>query len=167
MKDKSLSQQLDEVLLKASESFIRRHLKSDRDLAEFEAIKQAMADKQEELNRAYKDEYTERVGAAQQQLYDEAAQKNYEHPAPPGVPTNTSESILNRAHERVELAHQSDLAATRDAMQADVENLLNEAYAREQIRGRAVEQFLGASERRFGPDRRSGEDRRTRNQSMV
>lgn len=158
--DKTIIQQIDEMFARAAESFVRRHLKTARELAELEALRQAAADKQRELTSAYEDEYVARVETARQQLYDEAAQKNFDHPAPPGVSKNTGDEITRRAHEIVQLAHEGDLAATRIETQGAFEQLLEQAYRREQMQGRAVEQFLGAS------DRRSGPDRRTRNQTM-
>jgi hypothetical protein len=158
--DKTIGEQLDEVFQRASESYIRNLLKSDQDRAEFDAIRQAAADRQQELTRLYEEQYVSRVEAARQRLYDEAAELKHDHPAPSGVSTNSGDTITRQAHETVQLAHQADLDEARGTAQRDFEDLLDRAHRRGQTKGQAVEAFLGAN------DRRSGQDRRTPNQTQ-
>jgi predicted metal-dependent hydrolase len=158
--DKTIAEQLDEVFRHASETYIRNRLKSDQDRAEFDAIMQSAAERQQELIRVYEEEYVSRVEETRQRLYDEAAQVKHDHPAPSGVSTNTNDAITRQAHESVQLAHQADLDEALDQTQRDFEDLLERAHKRNETKGRAVEGFLRTT------DRRSGQDRRTRNQSQ-
>lgn len=164
--DKTISQQLDETFQRASETYIRSLLKSDQDKAEFAAIRQAADDRQKDLSRRYDEEYPARVEAARQRLYDESAELKHDHPAPLGVSSNSDDAITRQAHESVQLAHQSDLDEARSEAQRDFEDLLDRAHQRNQTRGRAVDGYFRATDRRSSQDRRSGEDRRNPKESQ-
>lgn len=151
----SISEQLDEVFHRASETFVRGLLKTEQDRIDFDAIGGAARDKQAELTRLYHEQYDARVDDVRKRLLDEAAHWRLTHPSPPGGDVDRAGEINRAAHRTVQTAHEADLQRTRDEAQNAFEGLLERAYHRNQVRGLAVEAFRAAS------DRRSGEDRRT------
>ncbi|MEQ1954475.1 hypothetical protein [Mesorhizobium sp. CN2-181] len=151
----TIEQQLDEMLHKASVSFVRNMLRTDADLAEFKAIDEDVSGKQEQMNLLYTEEYYTRVDEVRKRLYDEAAQANLDHPAPPGGGNDRVGFIETEAHRRVRQAHANDMQGVRDEGQQAFEDLLGRAQRRNQTKGMAVDAFLRASERRSGEDRRT------------
>lgn len=151
----TIEQQLDEMLHKASVSFVRNMLRTDADLAEFKAINQDAATKQEDMNLLYREEYQTRVDEVRKRLYDEAAQVTLDHPAPPGGDNDRAGFIDREAHRLVRQAHAADLQGLREQGQKAFEDLLGRAHRRNQTKGMAVDAFLRASERRSGEDGRT------------
>lgn len=160
MSDETISQQLGGLFQKASVNFVGNVLKSDADHAEFTAINQNSAERQDELIRRYYEEYDVRVDLARKRLYDEAAQFSLDHPPPPGGDTNRAGEIDREAHRQVREQHDADLRQARDEAQRVLEDFLNRAYQRGQTKEPATEAFLRAT------NRRSGQDRRTFSQSQ-
>lgn len=152
--DKTISEQLEGVFQQASSAFVRKMLKSEQDITAFETIRWNSAERQSELSRRYTEDYNARVDAVRQRLFDEAAQLHLEHPAPPGMSTNSSDAIERQAHREVQLAHEADLQQTEIEAQQAFDGLLDRAYQRNQAQGMAVDAFLRTGERRSGVERR-------------
>ena len=152
--DKTISHQLDRMFQEASQSHVRKLLKTDQDHADFEAIRLGAAGKLSELNRLYEEEYLDRVETMRQRLYDEAAQVHLNHPAPSGIPTNSGETIEQRAHRLVQSAHKADQDSTLDEAQQALEELWDRVQQRDQAQGISKSAFTRAGERRSGLERR-------------
>lgn len=151
---KMITQQLEEVFQTAALNHVRKRLNSPRDLEEHSDIQRRATEKRDELTARFHDEYDARVDAVRQQLYDETAQVTFQHPAPSGASTTDNDTITLEAHQRVRRAHEADLQGIVDQALRETEDLLERAERRNQIAGVSKEDFANAGERRSGQDRR-------------
>jgi hypothetical protein len=156
----TITQQLNEVFLKASLSYVRKVLTSIDDFEKLSEITQNAEESRNDLTRRYNEEYESRVDAERQRLHHQAAQVKLDHPAPRGAPITDKDTIILQAHEQVRLAHETDLRGVADDEQRQIEDLLERAHQRNQTQGVATDAFLRAG------DRRSGQDRRIQKQSQ-
>ncbi|KAA3516959.1 hypothetical protein GOZ96_12370 [Agrobacterium vitis] len=162
----TITQQLNEVFQKASLSFALKTLTSIDDFETLSKITQNAAQKLEDLNDRFDEEYKSRVETERQRLYREGIQTKLDHPAPPGAPSTDNDTITWQAHRNVRLAHDADLRGVADEEQRQIEDLLARAHERNQTQGSGAEAFLRARDQRTGDERRSGQDRRIPKQSQ-
>lgn len=150
----TISQQLNEVFQKAALSYARKVLTSWDDLKELSEITDRAAEKRDELIARFDEEYDARFDAVRQRLYDEAAEPHLNHPAPSGAPVSGNDTITWQAHEEVRRTHEADLQAIDDQAVRDAEDLIDRARRLNEMQGVSRGDFVRASERRSGLDRR-------------
>lgn len=152
--EKSIGEQLNEMLHNASLSYTRNVLRTKQDLDDLDEINRRAEEKQAGLNKAYHADYGKRFEMAHGELLRKAAQFNFNHPPPPGGDSDRAAFLKQEAHRQVRTAHEVELIRVREEAQQALESLLDRANRRDQVRNMAREAFLRASDRRSGDDRR-------------
>lgn len=158
--------QLRQALHDAAKNHIYGQLKTPEDREELAAIERRREKSHEDLTRCYHEQYDARVDATRAQLLKEASRPKLNHAAPAGSPPRTEGDIERQAHRQVQLAHKVDLERVGQEASEALGMLLKRAsVSNPKLRlfvDMAAEATRQRQEQYFDPERRTGIDRRAR-----
>lgn len=156
----SLSSKIRLVFMEASlQRDAAMGLRAD-DWARYREIKEQYDRRLAQENDRFQKEYGERVAVAKRGLIEQAAEKRR-----PFVPRFLGHDRFDRgeidrlAHRAVRLQHQTNLEGLEGSRQEQLHKLLSKAADRQELAQAARRDFVRATNRRSGEERRSGPSR--------
>lgn len=110
--------------------------------------------------RLYTSRYQSRVETVRRRLVDEAGEWNrdFKHPAF-GADNFAPDTTLRQARREVERYHEARIARIDESERQKLREIVTQSMRENNLTGRAREDFLRATDRRDGKDRREGKPR--------
>ena len=146
---------LDEVFHQATMEYVMGQLRRPEDFTRVREITQQAAAERAALEKEFQDNFAERVEAERIRLLEATKGRPFNHPAPPGMPRNTSYSIEQTARRNVLLSHEGDLQRVDWATNRAISDLMHQVRSRDARHGDAMRDFNEVNDRRSGEDRRA------------